>query len=185
MNAETPNGRPAGDLDPELLINVVFFYAAIALRALLGQRHVVDLIGSLLGQRPMGLPPVLLVALAAGTFGALFRSPFGERGRLALVGADGLVQKSFELGEAYLPFSDLSVFLANDREDLLAAGLGLPGRSCGLILCDSSHGSVNNIGPPAWPTQTKPQPKLLPRTNGRVERIRLREPTGRVSRPRH
>ena len=88
-------GRPLS-LTPLTDRHSVFFCIAAALGALLGQRHVDDLIGLLIGNWAMGLGTVILAALAAGLLGIVFGRPFRKGSGLAFLCSCDVLQQSFE-----------------------------------------------------------------------------------------
>jgi hypothetical protein len=106
MDVEPTHNGPAGNLDLELLINMVFVGLSATVGALLGQRHVDNLVGPLFGKRAMGLGAVVVARLAARLLGILLRRSLGERSGLAFLGPRGLLQELLQLRHSLLEFGD-------------------------------------------------------------------------------
>ena len=106
MDVESAHNGLAGDLDLELLINMVFVGLSAAVGTLFGQRHVDDLVGFVFGKRTVGLGAVMVARLAARLLGILLRRSLGERSGLAFLGPRGLLQQLLQLRHSLLEFGD-------------------------------------------------------------------------------
>ena len=99
MDIESTHQGLTWDLDLKLLIDMVFIDRATALRTLLGQRHIEDLVWLVFRQRAMGLGTVLVCWLAARRFRVLLGRALGERGGLSFLSPCGLIQKLLQFGD--------------------------------------------------------------------------------------
>jgi len=98
MDVEATHYGATGNLDLELLSDMVFIGLATTFGALFGQRHVDDLVGLLFWKGPMGLGAVVPVRLGRC---------FGERSGLSFLAPGGLLQKLLQLRQSLLELSVL------------------------------------------------------------------------------
>jgi len=106
MDIEPTHNGLAGDLDLELLIDMVFVGLSATLGASLGQWHVNNLVRFLFGNWTVGLGAVVVARLAARLLGILLRRCLGERSGLAFLGPRGVLQELLQLRHSLLEFND-------------------------------------------------------------------------------
>ena len=127
----------AGDLDLELRIDAFLLHKAAAVGALRGQRHIMNLLGRLLGHGSVGLGPVVGSTLMPRLLGLVLGRSLGERRSLAFGGAGGFVQELLQLANAGLQLlhagfqlGDLAILPGDDLQELFVRLPGHLGRSC-------------------------------------------------------
>ncbi|HUT58398.1 MAG TPA: hypothetical protein VNA25_11190 [Phycisphaerae bacterium] len=106
MDIKSTHKGLAGDLDVELLIDMVFVGRPTTLGTLLGQRNIDDLVGLVVGKWAMRLGAVVVPRLAARLFRLLLGGSLGEWSGLAFLGPRGLLQELLQLRHPLLEFSD-------------------------------------------------------------------------------
>ena len=119
VDVEPTHQRLAGNLDLELVIDVILLGSAATVGALLGQRDIDDLIGFLFGQGAVGLGAIVRAALAPGRGRRVFGRPLGERRGLALGRAQDFLELRGQL-------TDLRLQVGHPLLKLFVGGLGHP-----------------------------------------------------------
>ncbi len=106
LNAQKSTGPQTAEGKAVVSQNALKHGLSAALGALLGQRHVDNLVRLLFGKRAMGLRAVVGARLAARLFRVRLGRSLGERGGLTFLGPRGLLQELLQLCHPLLEFSD-------------------------------------------------------------------------------